>query len=276
LRPGARVLTVDSIARNYAIRIGGVPVRSLNLPDEFALDAWGNRFSYVVSTNLATPFDSLAAMGYAPDRGVINITGFDDGVNPPVSLVNPPGSAHYLIISHGPDGAGARSFEGIGFSSPCNVDAGNNPIDQDAHNCDFTPAGVSPQFVKTLVDNTAPNTINFFHDYVVFEEEVRQARFEFPSGAVVSFNRTSCPDKWSLFPQGFGRFIMGRGPDDNPATPIDPSIPATDESNVFVDQYDMGTVTTTVNQTYNVIGNTDHNPRLIVPYHTTQLYCIKN
>lgn len=264
IRPGARAVENPPLVfNNYNIRIGGVPVRSLNLPDEFAIDAWGNRFTYVVSTNLATPGQ------FFPGGGIIDITGFNDGVTPPVPLVNPQGSAHYLIISHGPDGAGARSFEGTGFASPCNIAGGIN-VDQDSYNCDFTPAVASPQFVKTLVDDTAPDTINFFHDYVAFREEIRQSRFEFPSNAVMAFNRSTCPEGWSFFPVATGRYLMGAFPVDDPATV------GVFEDEIGRTQYDIGAMTGTANRSHNNIGAAGHNPALIIPYHVTTLYCQKN
>jgi len=36
------------------IRIGSVPTRALNLPDEFMYDSYGSRFLYAVSADLAT------------------------------------------------------------------------------------------------------------------------------------------------------------------------------------------------------------------------------
>lgn len=102
------------------VRIGTVPVRSLSLPDRYIADGWDSRFTYAVSeslTSLKTYDETLGAVA------IIDSTG--------KSLVTPPGSAHYILISHGKDKAGTYSGSGVPFSA-CPAD--DETFDQE--NCD--------------------------------------------------------------------------------------------------------------------------------------------
>lgn len=66
------------------------------------LDGWGNKITYAVTeslTNIAT---------YQQTHGAIRIV---DEFNQ--SIIDPPGSMHIILISHGPNGKGAYSASGV-------------------------------------------------------------------------------------------------------------------------------------------------------------------
>lgn len=85
------------------IYIGSVPTRSLNLPDAVGIDGWKRRYTYAVSSSLATTPANFNLGGGAID--VVDSGG--------VSVANPPGTVAYIVISHGEDGAGAFNHDGM-------------------------------------------------------------------------------------------------------------------------------------------------------------------
>lgn len=90
-----------------------------------SIDRWGRFFSYAVTkrmTNNST-FDPAAA--------AISIIKEDDA-----SLLAQPGTAHYVIISHGKNGAGGFVAETAGLKIPCS--AGSNLEQKNCANTDAT------------------------------------------------------------------------------------------------------------------------------------------
>jgi prepilin-type N-terminal cleavage/methylation domain-containing protein len=84
------------------VRIGAVPFRELNMPDETAmLDGYDSLITYAVTEPLAV------SATFNPSEGGITILD-DKGA----SAISPDNSAHFIVISHGPDRAGARFFGG--------------------------------------------------------------------------------------------------------------------------------------------------------------------
>ena len=95
--------------------VGAVPVRTLSLPDDYAFDAWGNRFTYAV--NNSTTF---------------NITNSNGTV---IASVN------FHALSHGADGIGAYTKAGI-LGVACNLTnmpggASTSTTTSEYQNCDF-------------------------------------------------------------------------------------------------------------------------------------------
>ena len=83
---------------------GVMPVRSLQLDPQLAVDGWGNEFTYAVSRNLTLP---QGMHGNPVPFGHISIVD-GDGAN----VLETPGTGRYVIISHGPSGSGAWTREG--------------------------------------------------------------------------------------------------------------------------------------------------------------------
>jgi type II secretory pathway pseudopilin PulG len=99
--------TVASVpgSRNASarVKIGSVPVRSLNLPDNAILDGWNRRLVYAVTEHY-----TVAGVNFDEDAGQIKIVDAQDQDMTP----NAPSSVIYAVLSPGADGRGAYSFDG--------------------------------------------------------------------------------------------------------------------------------------------------------------------
>jgi prepilin-type N-terminal cleavage/methylation domain-containing protein len=182
---GAVVGTTSVGSNNGAatnVRIGAVPVRTLNLPDDYIMDAWGNRFTLAMTEGLAT------AGTYSRDLGGVSI--IDSNGN---SVVQPADTAHYMIVSHGDTGLGATALGG-GAAPAC------NPATLDGENCDNDST-----FRDTLLTGTGA-AANFFDDHV---RRNVSTFVNIPPGAVVAFNG-GCPPGWIPFLDAGGNPISGR------------------------------------------------------------------
>ncbi|MBI1214879.1 MAG: hypothetical protein GC185_03555 [Alphaproteobacteria bacterium] len=158
--PGAGNLAKDVVAAIYdkdfmgrdekrEIWIGAVPVRALRLSGEDGRDGrdgWGDKFTYAVSRRLTLP----QAMRATPvPLGIIRVT---DGKGR--SAIEPPASARYVIVSHGPSGLGAWTRSGIRRPCPAGTLASVNCLDTGA----FVDASFS----------TARGA-GFFDDFVIYD-----------------------------------------------------------------------------------------------------------
>ena len=157
-RAGVPAGTVTSNGTN----IGVVPVRTLGLPDDFIADAWGYRFTYAASIPLTDP-PNKADPNY-PEVGIRTPNGsrinFQDTNGN--SLVTPAGSLMYVIVSHGPDGAG-------GFSAADGVRVNCQAGRADQENCDdddvFTYTGeYARSFLGTHFDDLISYEVKDFID----------------------------------------------------------------------------------------------------------------
>lgn len=84
---------------------GAVPFRSLGLSERKSIDEYGGRYSYAVTQPLTDKAKFNINAG-----GISVVDGNEPSAN---SLVEPKGSAHYFIFSHGPDNIGAYSSYGV-------------------------------------------------------------------------------------------------------------------------------------------------------------------
>ena len=88
-------------------REGGVPFITLKIPESMSLDGWGNRLSYTVTERLRRPW------GMPAPTGVITVHGSQfDGISCAPPQINLFLGVHYLVVSHGANGAGATPREG--------------------------------------------------------------------------------------------------------------------------------------------------------------------
>ncbi len=176
--------------RNSGVRIGVVPARTLNLPDEYALDAWDNKFSYAVTEVLATKNQ------YRADGGRITVL---DGAGNPLSVSQIPAlrndAGHFFIMSHGKTGRG-------GFTLYGTVGAICDATMLDGDNCDDDAT-----FRSTII-NSDTEGVRFFDDYTFFKGQTEPV-FVMPSGAVLPFNLRACPNGWTAYTQAEARFVIG-------------------------------------------------------------------
>ncbi|MEM8833855.1 MAG: type II secretion system protein [Pseudomonadota bacterium] len=168
------------------IRIGSVPTRTLNLPDDYAFDAWGGRFTYAISETLAV------AGQYDRQHGGVSIN--DSAGN---SVVTPADGAHYALLSHGESGMGVVPRNGGARLEDCTI-----TTELDSENCDD-----DSEFIDTVLasDQAGAN----FYDDLVFRTVSNFVTT--PANAVVAFNLPDCPAGWTLYTPAEGRFIIGTG-----------------------------------------------------------------
>jgi hypothetical protein len=123
------------------IKIGTLPVRSLNLADDFIIDGYGKRYIYAVTENLAID-------GTSPnlDLGAINVVDLDGN-----SLPSQRGHAKYIFFSPGTDDRGAFDMEGARLSG-CDF---GDPIASE--NCDYQS--------NTVANRDATFISSFFKTY---------------------------------------------------------------------------------------------------------------
>ena len=185
------------------VRIGSIPTRTLNLPDDMATDGWGHRFTYAVTTSLATV--NGTGTTYKNDGGKMSIV---DSTS--TEFVN---DAHYVIVSHGTTGNGSiplnanftLPFASIGL--PCPV------ASLDRENCDN-----DNRFLVTLV-NSEMDSPNFYDDYMYYQGQTAPA-LVIPEGAVMAFNLATCPDGWTDFADAEGKVILGMNNGSAPVAPV--------------------------------------------------------
>jgi len=105
------------------IRVGAVPFRQLNLDESDAYDAYGGRLLYAVTEELAQDgqFDI--------SRGGIQIVDASGA-----SAIEPPGSAHFILLSHGANQSGA--YTQAGALIPCPATG------TEAENCNISDEGI--------------------------------------------------------------------------------------------------------------------------------------
>lgn len=266
---GARAIAPDAVTNR--VRVGSVPVRDLDLPDEMMVDGWGMRFTYAVTINQAT-IDRAATpeLRYSPNGGAIDVVGLGGSI----FAATTPGSAHYVVLSHGKDQMGAVNIEDStvvnDVAIPCtaaNTPSGAPNIQN--VNCvnDFSATAT---FLETMHRDDGS-----YDDFLAYSAPSAGDE-DIPSGAVVPFRLEHCPDGWSVFERARGRIVMGivnadatnGNADDNIVRRMyDPFVPSA----------------TTQNMNYPV-GQTDNSDsvsaqqqaRFNVPPYLALLYCRKN
>lgn len=143
------------------IAAGMVPVTTLGLPAEYALDGYGRRFMYVVD-NRATEKTSCAAMDLSRLQGNIAIRTTEEDVS---TYDYTP----WAIISYGADGQGAYS------SSGTRIDVG---VTDDLSKINYFNGGLSGALVKTTPTGT-------FDDIVWYTKTAKNSTFCGSSNGVI-------------------------------------------------------------------------------------------
>lgn len=169
------------------IRIGSLPTRDLNLPDEYMLDSYSKRFIYAVTET------SASAGQFNINDGAIGIV--DSNGN---SVITPANSAHYAIVSTGADGFGSYNLEG----NRLNACVGSTA---QLENCNDDGIFRSTELVSTST------TADQIDDTVVYKLFTTDITPSIPSGAVMAFDSATCPLGWSPVPELQGRTIVGAG-----------------------------------------------------------------
>ncbi len=169
--------TPDSIEvngrNNEKVCIGGLPVRDLHLPDEYATDAWMGKFIYAVTKDLTseTTFDFT--------KGAVDIqdsASYD-------TLLEESGIAHYAVLSFGLDQKGVYALNG--GKSICEPDPDN------VENC-LLDMGT---FYTAAYTETSSG-FNALDDMAVYWP-ASVTGGDIPTMAIVAFERETCPEGWT-------------------------------------------------------------------------------
>jgi prepilin-type N-terminal cleavage/methylation domain-containing protein len=129
------------------VRIGGVPWRTLGISMETAYDAWGHRFVYAVSENLADPDPAPA---YDAALGSITIRG--------PSGAALPDKAPFVLVSLGKGGFGSVTAAGKNFPLACPA----INVTPEADNCDLSAPDTT--FAERIYSEAGASR---FDDYIV-------------------------------------------------------------------------------------------------------------
>lgn len=107
------------------VRIGAVPIKELNLSEQFGYDGWNNRFSLAVITQLAQSNRLFNLFSTTTARVITILDDTGNSVNP-----SNPSQVAYVIISHGRNGSGSRNYQGtLSFTCSGGLDVENCDAD---------------------------------------------------------------------------------------------------------------------------------------------------
>jgi type II secretory pathway pseudopilin PulG len=118
--------TTDITPTTKSIRFGVVPVRSLNLSDEYMFDAWGMRFSYAIIKSLGVDEATFITSNASPNDPFI----LRDQNSLQINGANAEIYISALLLSHGQNRKGAHSSNG-------NIDVACAGTGLDVENCDL-------------------------------------------------------------------------------------------------------------------------------------------
>lgn len=154
---GARQVDINpepSVTDMQTVRVrrGALPFRSLAMPEKQFLDGYKMRYNYAITEILASPGT------YQRESGAIAIV---DGLNQ--TIIEPAGSAHFVIFSSGPDKAGAYTLAGRPYL-PCDTAA------LDGENCNTSTA--NNLAVYRMMERSHGGGADYFDDDVRFYSSV--------------------------------------------------------------------------------------------------------
>lgn len=172
--PATAADTADTI-------MGGVPTKTLGLPDEYAFDGWGRRFDYYVDKRLTLSATFLSQT----DEGSIQV---NDSSNNPRSATDIKGAA-YALVSHGPNGHGAYTRAGVRFSFGT-----TNSHEQE--NCDCNATTATTTYDSVLVQKMAMPSSNVLESYDDIVRYTLRPQLDPATGAAVGDCTGIAPSGW--------------------------------------------------------------------------------
>ena len=171
--------------------IGGLPARSLGLPDSYASDAWGKKLTYAVSSNHVGDASSYADIRTGK---AANLSVKEAGTSIP---------ATYVVVSHGPTGVGAYATYGTTKSS-----CPNGTLDTD--NCDYSDLS----FTDALYNDGVVTSL-FFDDFIVWGTNIANRSNATQPAAASSCSSTcenwcaQCKNNVGAGTTGYTTFVTG-------------------------------------------------------------------
>ncbi len=185
----AGTVEVAGATANENVRIGAIPTRTLNLPDEMMFDSWNTRITYVAVKNMART-NALFAPYASTQADVIRVE--DAGANR-IHQANSATYANivaYTLVSHGANNKGAVNY--LGTVNPMVACSGG----RDVENCDSDAV-----FVESIFDSS---TGGYYDDYIRWKTKQQIVReVTYSSGAAGGGGpvtpATANFDKYALF-----------------------------------------------------------------------------
>lgn len=137
---------------------GGVPVKTIGLPDEWGFDAWGRRFVYHVDKRMT---NTNATDTYGANDTTVGIFSVYDGASTPALRTS---KAVYMLVSHGMNGHGGYMLNGTARKSASSA----NTHEQD--NCDCNASATTGtynlSFYQHMSTTNPSNILDIFDDIV--------------------------------------------------------------------------------------------------------------
>lgn len=135
--------------------VGSLPYKVLNLQEQEAYNSDKSRYTYAVTLDLTNN------VSFDLSGGGISIVDKND---PTYSLVSPPGTAHFVVLSHGENMAGAISRNGL-IGRPCTAGSA-----AEQENCDSDAVFISGDYDSNSFDDR----LKFFSPVTPSEWQISQ------------------------------------------------------------------------------------------------------
>lgn len=155
-------LSKEATATNAGVTIsyntiaaGMVPTKTLQLPDDYAIDGWGRRIMYAVDVNLTATsgFTNVPVTDSSTNRITVNNAAATAKTN----------SAVYLLLSYGKNGHGSYPRSG-GSSRLANYGSADS---DELVNCHCNSTAAATAFSSTFVQK--PSFLGGFDDIVLYK-----------------------------------------------------------------------------------------------------------
>lgn len=144
--------------------VGGIiPTKTLGLPDDFAFDEWGRRFTYVVDKRATSNNTCPSLQNYPTNNGT---GGVSVQLKDPAGNLSSTDSVMYAFISHGPDGHGA--FPAHGSAIGARINTGSTDADELTNASVDTNFNTSFTATKVRKDRTST-----FDDLVWYRPDIK-------------------------------------------------------------------------------------------------------
>ena len=138
---------------------GAIPTATLGINGNLMLDEYGNRFTYAVTMDLVREDALLEEPAYSPA-----ITRHYKEELPDKTIVDKVAAVNFMIISHGPDGAGSYTKYGKRNGNACRI---TDPIGMgDSRNCVWQ-TNFEPTFRDEAYTYSTATTAGFYDDLAI-------------------------------------------------------------------------------------------------------------
>lgn len=125
----AGIVSGSGIILKDGVRIGAVPFRDLNLPEQYGHDRWNQKFIYAITESLAI------VSSFGSEKGIIGV--YDGHGN---SVSSPADEVAFVLVSTGPNRKGSYTARGGSIGTACagsTIESENCNADSRFHDAPF-------------------------------------------------------------------------------------------------------------------------------------------